>query len=85
MTKEYLKELIAHGHEIEFKYKGNWYSITYGSEETPYEGMISFCQFYKETTEVIDFDELCKIERNGTSVLEMWESLDEEKDDYEIY
>lgn len=85
MTKEYLKDLIAHGHEIEFEYKGNWYSITYGDEDTPYEGQISFCEFYKEPTDVDTFDELCEVTRDGVTVLEMWESLIEDESDYFIY
>ena len=39
---------------------------------------ISFCEFYKEPTDVFTFDELVKVTREGTTVLQMWESLTEE-------
>ena len=41
------------------------------------EEVISFCEFYKETTEVKTMDELLAVCRNGVSVLQMWNSLSE--------
>ena len=37
----------------------------------------SFCEFYKETSEVKTIDELLAVCRNGVSVLQMWYSLSE--------
>lgn len=83
MTKEYLEELIKCGHEIEFKYNGKGYSITYyGDDRKDY---ISFCEYHKYTSDVATIDELFKVQRDGVTVLEMWESLDEEKSDYDIF
>lgn len=73
MTKEELKELIETGREIEFTYNKKRYSITYSNENV--KDYISFCEFYKETTDISSVDELCKVEREGVTVLEMLESL----------
>ena len=82
MKKEDLSNYISCGDEIEFAYEGKRYSITYGTiDGTQY---ISFCEFYKETTEVLTVDELFKVSRDGKTVLEMWESLGED-DDYFIF
>ncbi len=75
MTKDLLSDYVSHGREIEFKYNGKMYSITYGSVDE--EEVISFCEFYKETTEVKTIDELLAVCRNGVSVLQMWNSLNE--------
>ncbi|MBR6821612.1 MAG: hypothetical protein IKM87_00425 [Clostridia bacterium] len=76
MTKDLLKEYVDCGREIEFKYNDKMYSITYGIIDE--EEVISFCEFYKETTEVKTFEELIKVSRDGVTVLQMWESLTEE-------
>ena len=76
MTKDLLKEYVECGREIEFKYKDKMYSITYGIIDD--EEMISFCEFYKESTEVKTFEELIEVTRDGVTVLQMWESLIEE-------
>lgn len=76
MSKDYLQELIETGREIEFDYRGKRYSVTYMLIDD--KEYISFCEFYKETTEVATFDELCQVERNGVSVIKMWESITEE-------
>lgn len=75
MKKEQLKEYVANGREIEFEYKGKEYSITYGVIDG--QEVISFCEFYKETTEVQTYEELLKVSRDGVTVAEMWESLKE--------
>lgn len=75
MTKEELLDCIAHGHEIEFHYNGKDYSITYSPEGV--EHFISFCEFYKEPSNVKTPDELLKVTRENTTVLEMLESLTE--------
>lgn len=69
MTTDYLKELISSGRELEFVFEGRKYSITYGVLDG--EEVISFCEFYQETTEVKNADELLKIHRNGYTVKEM--------------
>lgn len=48
MTRDQLLDLIKHGREIEFKYNNKMYSITYGRTNGEY--VISFCEFYKEST-----------------------------------
>ncbi len=77
MNMQELSEYVSQGREIEFEYKGKKYSITYGILEG--KEVISFCQFYQETTEVTSVDELIKVEREGVTVLEMLESLPEDK------
>ena len=81
MQKEKLKEYIEYGHEIEFEYNNKEYSITYMSIDG--QVVISFCEFYKETTEVKTYDELLKVSRDGVTVSQMWESLKE--DDIWVY
>ena len=76
MTEALLKEHVDCGREIEFKYNDKMYSITYGIIDD--EEVISFCEFYKETTEVKTFEELIEVSRDGVTVLQMWESLTEE-------
>lgn len=75
MTKQQLKDYIDCGNEIEFKYNGKMFSITYC--EIDGNELISFCEFYQETTEVSSFGDLLNVKRDGVSVLQMWESLTE--------
>ena len=84
MTFEQLKDLVDYGQEIEFSFKGKRYSITYWYPNDDENDMwISFCEFYKETTEVKDFNSLLKVSRNGTTVKEMIESVSDK--DIEIF
>jgi hypothetical protein len=76
MNKDQLMEYISQGREIEFTYNGKKYSITYGTVDG--KSVISFCEFYKDTTEVEDVEELVKVKRDGVTVLEMLESLKDE-------
>ena len=76
MNKEQLFYYIEHGREIVFKYKGKKYSITYSPEGV--ENYISFCEFYKETSDVKTVDELVNVTREEVTVLQMLESLTEE-------
>ena len=39
--------------------------------------VISFCVFYKETTEVDTFEKLCEVKRYGKTVIEMVNSITE--------
>lgn len=83
MTKAELKKYIEQRDEIEFTYKGKKYSITYFDDKGSTK--ISFCEFYKSTTDVETFDELCNIQRDGVTVLKMWESLDPANSEYTIF
>lgn len=76
MTKSQLIDYINCGREIEFRYKGHMYSITYGQLNG--KPVISFCQFYQETTEVDTAESLLQVTRNGVTVLSMLESLSED-------
>lgn len=57
------------------------YSITYGKIDG--RGVISFCEFYKGSTEVETPAELLRIERDNITVLDMLQSIIE--DDIWIY
>ena len=81
MTRQDLKELVEHGREIEFTYSGKRFSITYYDSNG--KTLISFCEFYKEITDVDTFDELCDVERYGVKVIDMLESVSD--DDIDIY
>ena len=76
MTIEQLIDYINYGREIEFRYKGKMYSITYGTLAG--KDVISFCEFYQETTEVETPEELITVSRNGITVAEMLSSIGEE-------
>lgn len=76
MNLDQLREYVSEGREIEFKFNGKNYSITYGVVDG--KDVISFCEFYQETTEVETVDELIKVERDGVTVLHMLESITEE-------
>lgn len=76
MNLDQLREYVSEGREIEFKLNGKKYSITYGVIDG--KDVISFCEFYQETTEVETVDELLKVERDGVTVLHMLESITEE-------
>ena len=75
MTKEKLIDYVNHGREIVFRFQGKMYSITYSPEGM--DDFISFCEFYKETSDVKTVEELIKVTRNGITVLQMLESLTE--------
>ena len=76
MDKQTLSQYVSEGREIEFEYQGKKYSITYGVLDG--KEVISFCEFYQETTEVETVNELIKVERDGVTVLHMLESITEE-------
>ncbi|MBQ7989731.1 MAG: hypothetical protein IJ251_01635 [Oscillospiraceae bacterium] len=73
MSKEELLDYLDSGREIEFKWNGNMYSITYGKING--RSVISFCEFYKESTEVETPAELLNVKRDNTTVLDMLQSL----------
>ena len=76
MTIDSLKKYVDCGREIEFLFHEKRYSITYGTIDG--KEIISFCEFYKYTSEVETVDELLLQSRDGYSVKEMWCSIDEE-------
>ena len=76
MTKQELFNYIEQGREIEFAYQNKKYSITYGVING--KEVISFCEFYQETTEVETAEELINVTRDSVSVLQMLESITEE-------
>ena len=59
MSREELEQLINDGREIEFKFKGKEYSITYYNDNR--KKYISFCEFNKNPTDVAAVDELLNI------------------------
>ena len=75
MNLDQLREYVSQGREIEFQFDEKKYSITYGVISG--KEVISFCEFYQDTTEVECVEELIKVERNGKTVLEMLESITE--------
>lgn len=81
MTREVLKDLIECGDEIEFNYSGKRFSITYYESEG--NRLISFCEFYKEITDVDSFEKLCDVKRYGVKVIDMLESISD--DDIDVY
>ncbi len=77
MTFEQLEKYINIRNEIEFTHHGKKYSITYwypnDDEDDVY---ISFCEFYKETTEIRTAAELWNdVSRDGITVGEMLSSI----------
>jgi len=51
MRSESIEELIRGHRDIEFKYKGEWYSITPSDLEAK-EDFVSFCKFYEEPIDI---------------------------------
>ena len=80
MTFDQLENYISIRHEIEFTYRGKKYSITYWyPDDNEDNALISFCEFYKETTEVKTASELWNnVCRDGVSVGDMLSSIKQE-------
>ena len=81
MTFEELSNYINMGNEIEFTYDGRNYSITYYyPDENDNNVLISFCEFYKETSEVKTPEELWNnISRYDHTVGEMLSSISDDE------
>ena len=81
MTLSELKNYIEIHNEIEFSYKGKKYSITYYyPDDTEDNSWISFCEFYKETTEVKTAEELWNnVIRDGVTVGKMLSSISKDE------
>ncbi len=73
ITRQLVKEWVDTGYEIEFRYKGKDYSITYFVSEG--KEYISFCEFYKEPIDVETADELCDIQLDGKTLLEVLQEV----------
>ena len=80
MSFEQLKNYINIRNEIEFNYRGKKYSITYWyPDDNEDDAYISFCEFYKDTTEVKTAEELWnKVSRDGVTVGEMLSGVKQE-------
>ena len=79
MTFAQLQEYIDIGNEIEFTFNDKQYSITYWyPDDNEDNRWISFCEFYKETTEVKTAEELWNdVSRDGVTVGQMLSAIDE--------
>lgn len=78
MTKKELTELIDTGREIEFKYKGKDYSITYPDEDSKILCNISFCEANKDTFDCNTLDELWNGIYHNMKISDILLSLTEE-------
>lgn len=63
MMRDRLKEYIATGNEIKFRFKDKDYFITYTYDRD--EKLIIFYEYYKEELEVRNVDELLQSYYNG--------------------
>lgn len=81
MDKKTLQEWIRTGREIEFEVNGVNYSLTNFMEGN--EVYLSFCEFYKETLDVKDFDTLWNSTYKGMKFSDLWESV--RYDDITLY
>ena len=81
MTLTQLQEYINIGNEIEFTINDKQYSITYRyPDDNEDNRWISFCEFYKETTEVKTAEELWNdVSRDGMTVGQMLSSIGEKQ------
>lgn len=52
MRRECVEELINGNREIEFRYQGKRYSITYFEKDSKH--CVSFCEFFKEPIEFVE-------------------------------
>lgn len=82
MTKREFKKYVEDGYIILFEYDGRRYCISRHFLGTKL--YYTFGEVDKRLIKVFNFDQLCRIKRNGTSVLEMWEALDKKNSFYKI-
>ncbi len=73
MRPECIDSLIICNREIEFAYKDKMYSITYWNDKR--KDYISFCEFFKEPTDVCDANQLLKIKIDGKTLEEIFSML----------
>ena len=80
MTLKQLENYISIRNEIEFTFQGKRYSITYWYPDDREDSVyISFCEFYKDTTEVKTARELWyAVSRDGITVGEMLSRVKQE-------
>ena len=73
MKREQIEELIKNNREIEFRYLGKRFSITYYNDGR--ENYISFCEFYKKPTDVKEASELFELKIGSLTLEEVFQSL----------
>jgi len=73
MKAECIECLIACGREIEFKYLGKYYSITYLGEKS--ERQIYVCQFYKEPKIVKTSWQVLNLKIGSKTLMEIFAGL----------
>ena len=73
MKRECIEELIRGNREIEFKFCGKRYSITYYNDNR--EKYISVGEFYGKTIDVKNADEVLKLKINGYSLEKIFAAL----------
>lgn len=73
MKRECIEELIRSGREIEFRYRGGRYSITYYNDER--EKGISVCKFYGKPIDVADAEEVFGLTIGGVKLEEIFAAL----------
>ena len=73
MKIEYIEELINGNREIEFKYRGSRYSITYYNDNR--EKYISVCKFYEKPIDVKNVKELLKIKIGRYTLEQIFKAL----------
>ncbi len=73
MKAECIESLIACNREIEFKYRGKKYSITYYNDKR--EKYISVCEAYKTPIDVRNSSEVLKIRIGKLTLKEVFATL----------
>ena len=81
MTTSDIKDLLEHGHEIEFNFNGKRYSFTFGEVEG--KKVIAFCEFNKPDIEFENIDEILAAEYDDFKIADAIESLSD--DDIDIF
>lgn len=77
MTKEQITDWAMTGREIEFRHNGIWYSITYFRKDG--KRWISFCEFYKDTLDVENTDDLWESIYHGSRVSDLLSSVSDDE------
>ena len=73
MRIECIEELINSNREVEFRYHGRWYSITYYNDDR--EDYISVCEFYKTPIDVSSAKDVLSIKIGNYTLGEIFERL----------
>ena len=81
MKIEAIEELIKAGREIEFRYKGKRFSITYYNDDR--EKNISVCAFYEKPTDVRNANEVFELKIGPNKLRDIFECLPD--DAFDVY